>query len=259
MTHTGNLNEQASRSVLEWAVERQVLIAVSMCTEGQWHNMRSQIFRFDPSQKVLQITFPIVSDNGPPPEIGTGDKLGIAFRRGHKKCILIGQVVLRRNEAGPDNQSIDTLLLRVVDGLRELQRRVYQRIAIPRDRFIAVKLWEGGIPSPGEPSWPLCAGRLANVSVGGILVEVRADQNPRLGVGDAVGTEIIVAHHREPLVVESHYRHCCLEAEDRLGLGLQFIGLEHNLPGRASIAQMAEFVKSLQRDAAAYSHPETPS
>ena len=104
--------------------------------------------------------------------------MGVSFRRGHKKCILVGQVVLRRSENGDNNQPIDTLLVRANEGLRELQRRVYQRLAVPRDRFIAVKLWEGGIPTPGEPSWPLCAGRLANVSVGGILVEVPADQNP---------------------------------------------------------------------------------
>ncbi|HVP11593.1 MAG TPA: hypothetical protein VMV94_10445 [Phycisphaerae bacterium] len=256
MTRATNLNAQASQSVLQWAAERQLLLAVSLCSDGRWHNMRSQLFRFDPSQGLLQITFPLISDTDAPPEISPGDKLGISFRRGHKKCILLGQVVLRRSETGADGGLIDTLLVRTSDGLRELQRRVYRRIAVSRDRFIAVKLWEGGVPSPGQPSWPLCAGRLANLSVGGILVEIRADQNPRLGVGDPVGTEIIVAHDREPLIVEAQYRHCCLESDGRLGLGLQFIGLEHNLPGRASITQIADLVKSLQHEAAAVDDAE---
>jgi hypothetical protein len=261
MTRAVNLDERNTRSVLQWAADGQALLAVTLCSDGQWHNMRSQFFRFDPRQNVLQITYPMIS--GPPeacapPEIGMGDKLGLSFRRGHKKCILLGQVVLRRGEPGADGEPVDTVLVRVVGGLRELQRRVYQRIAVPRDRFIAVKLWEGGVPSPGEPSWPLCAGRLANVSVGGILVEVRADQNPRLAVGDPVGTEIIAAHDRKPLMVAGQYRHCCLQAEDRLGLGVQFIGLEHDLPDRASITEVAEFVKSLQREAVASGDSEGP-
>jgi hypothetical protein len=258
MIQAANLDAQATRSVLQWAVDRSVVIAISLCSDGRWNNMRSQFFRFDPSQNLLQITYPIATDPGAPPEIGTGDKLGLSFRRGHKKCIMVGQVVLRRSETGADNQPIDTLLVRAGDGLRELQRRVYQRIAVPRDCFIAVKLWEGGIPTPGEPSWPLCAGRLANVSVGGILVEVRADQNPRLCVGDPVGAEIIVAHDHESLIAEAQYRHCCLDGGDRLGLGLQFIGLEHDLPGRASITQMADLVKSLQREAASFGDSEDP-
>lgn len=256
MTRAVCLDEHNTHSVLGWAADRQVLLAVTLCNDGQWYNLRSQFFRFDSRQNVLQITYPMLSDTGSPPEIGTGDKLGISFRRGHKKCILLGQVVLRRGETGAGGEPINTVLVRVVGGIREFQRRVYQRIAVPRDRFIAVKLWEGGVPSAGEPSWPLCAGRLANISVGGILVEIRSDQNPRLAVGDPVGTEIIVAHDRKPLIIAGQYRHCCLQTEDRLGLGLQFIGLEHDLIDCASITEVAEFVKSLQRDAATCGYAE---
>jgi hypothetical protein len=154
----------------------------------------------------------------------------------------------RRTDRDRDGQVADMLLVRPSGELRELQRRVYQRVTVPRDRFIAVKLWEGCAPETGGPSWPLCAGRLANVSVGGILVEIRADQNPRLGVGDPVGVEITVIQGRPPLLAEAQYRHCCLEEADRLGLGLQFVGLEHEVPGRATLAEVAEFVKWLQRE-----------
>jgi c-di-GMP-binding flagellar brake protein YcgR len=155
---------------------------------------------------------------------------------------------MRKAEADAEGQPLDTLLLRVPSNLRELQRRVYRRVTVPFDRFIAVKIWEGGAPAPDEPSWPLCSGRLSNVSVGGLLVEIRADQNPRLTVGDHVGVEITANVGRPPLLVEAQYRHCCLHAADRLGLGLQFIGLEHDLPGRSPIENVAEFVRTLQRE-----------
>ena len=120
---------------------------------------------------------------------------------------------------------------------------------MPPDRFIAVKIWEGGAPSAVEPSWPVCSGRLGNASVGGILVDVRVDQNPRLSIGDIIGVEITVTPGQPPLIAEAQYRHCATTSTNRLGLGFQFVGLEHGLPGRASLDEVADFVRDLKKTA----------
>jgi len=248
MSHGRAIDTQAGESILQWGAERQVVLAVSLSLDGRWSNLRAQFHRYDGAQRLAQITFPILAEGLAPPEIPPGERVGVAFRRGHKKCIFVGQVVMRKAEVDSDGRTLDTLLLRVSNGLRELQRRVYRRVTVPHERFIAVKLWEGGAPAPEEPCWPLCSGRLGNISVGGLLIEIRADQNPRLTVGDHVGVEITAGVGRPPLLIEAQYRHCCLQVADRLGLGLQFIGLEHDLPGRSPIEHVAEFVRTLQRE-----------
>jgi hypothetical protein len=240
------LEPGAATAILSWAAERQTPITASLLTEGRWCNLRSHFVRYDADRKLIQIIYPISVDSLALPEIAPGEELGISLRRGHKKCIFVSPVMMRSTEKSPDGQSVDTLVVRGPDEVRELQRRVYQRTTVPQDRFIAVKLWQGGLPTAVGTSWPLCAGRLDNASVGGILIDIRSDQNPRLGVGDLVGVEITAQPGRPPLLAEAQYRHCVMCGPGRMGLGLQFLGLEHDLPDRATLAQIADFVRSLR-------------
>lgn len=247
MTREACLDRDSQQSVLHWAVQRGVAINVSLLSNDRWCSLRSQFLRFDPDQNLLQIAYPVPTADSPPAEVVPGDRLGLSFRRGHKKCIFLSLVVMRRPDTTPEGIAIDTLLIRVPGQVRSLQRRAYQRVDVPGDRFIAVKICQGGPCAVGETAWPLCSGRLGNISVGGILVDVRADQNPRLGVGDTVGLEITASQGLPPLLAEAQYRHCTITGPGRIGLGMRFLGLEHEISGRASIMQVADFVKSLQR------------
>ncbi len=148
MTGGKALDTDSGGSILQWAAERRATLTASLSAGGRWSNLRAQFYRYDPRQQLVQITFPIAAEGSPPPEIPPGEKVGISFRRGHKKCILVGRAVMRKVENDTDGSPLDTLLVRVSDGLRELQRRVYRRVTIPRDRIIAVKVWEGGTPTP---------------------------------------------------------------------------------------------------------------
>lgn len=242
VTHTG-----ASSSALEWAAENKPDITISRATEGGWEHLRSRFMALDSQNGVLKITYPLSSSSGPPPEIATGEELGISFRRGHKKCLFVCPVAMRCREPHAPGEAADTLVLRAPKEVRELQRRVYQRLVIPQESFIAIKIWEGGVPVEGAVAWPLCSGRVANVSVGGVLVDVRVDQNPRLCAGDIVGIEITTRPGSPAICLDGQYRHCVMTGEDRLGLGFQFVGLEHDLEGHSSVLEVAEFVRHLRR------------
>ncbi|HKQ47315.1 MAG TPA: hypothetical protein VJZ71_04500 [Phycisphaerae bacterium] len=249
MTQGMVLDANSATAILVWAAQRQMPITASLLTEGRWCNLRSHLIRYDGDRNVIQIVYPIALDTLAPPEIAAGEELGISLRRGHKKCIFVSPVLMRSLDKSADGQAVDTLVVRGPVQMRELQRRVYQRVMIPQERFIAVKLWQGGLPTEDSATWPLCSGRLDNASVGGILVDIRNDQNPRLGVGDLVGVEITASPGRPPLLAEAQYRHCVVRGPGRLGLGLQFLGLEHDLPDRATISQIADFVRALRATA----------
>lgn len=246
-SHVESVETTRRNSALEWAVAKQAPLSICLLPDGQWHGLKSTILRFDGGEKLLQIVYPIYAEKGAPPEIVTGQELGISFRRGHKKCLFVAPVVVRRQDSGTDGQAVDTLVLRAPNQIREMQRRLYQRVIVPPERLVPVKLWQGGVPKAQRQTWPICAGRVSNVSVGGVFVEVRADQNPRLAVGEAVGVEITAKPNEHPILVDSQYRHCMLISSERLGLGLQFVGLEQDCPGRATLTQIAEFVKELRR------------
>ena len=232
---------------LSWAAEKGVDLTVSIAIEKGWANLRSRFIRYDSEEGLLEIEYPLAREHGAPTEIPIGTQLGISFRRGHKKCIFASPVVVRRRETDETGRTIDTLVLRMPDRVRELQRRVFQRVTILPEKFIAAKLWEGGVPNPNAVGWPLCSGRVVNISAGGIRVDIRADQNPRLCTGDVVGIEITAKPGSPAILVDGQYRHCLMEQEDRLGLGFQFVGLEHDVPGRSTLIDVADYVRRLRR------------
>jgi len=232
-------------AALTWAAQHQSPIVISVRTGETWTALKSVFIRYDASQRVIQVMHPHGGDQSPV-EIVPGQQVGVSFRRSHKKCIFSTVVALRRSETTDGGGAIDTLILRCPAQMHELQRRAYQRVTCPHDRFIAVRLWEG--PGAGHPGcWPLCSGRVSNISVGGVQVDVRQDHNPRLSIGDRVGVEITVSPGSPALMLDAQYRHCAISAPGRLGLGFQFLGLEHDQPERASISQIADFVRDLQR------------
>jgi|CXWL01.1.fsa_nt_gi c-di-GMP-binding flagellar brake protein YcgR len=247
MSRDATLDAKTRCSVLEWAAQRRLPLTVSILSDGRWCNMRSQILAFDARQQAIQIVYPIAATLEAPPEIPAGQKLGISFRRGHKKCVFVSIAVVRRMDVTEGGQPVDSLIVTAPEQMRELQRRAYQRVMVPADRFIAVKLWQGGAPSGDDNTWPLCSGRLSNLSLGGLLADVRVDQNPRLSAGDIAGVEIKPLATGEPLIAEAQFRHCTLAAPERLGIGLQFMGLEHDTKGLSSITQIAELVAELRR------------
>lgn len=253
MTRATVLDEKAQSSVLRWAEQRHTELVLSLSAADGWHTLRSRLLRCDPAEGLFEIAYPDYARAGAEAAVPRpGDELGVSFRRGHKKCIFMAKVVVWQTadacRPGPVGQ--DAAILRLIGPLRELQRRAYQRVVIPQDRFIAVRVREGGLPVSNEASWVLCAGRLSNISAGGVLIEIRADQNPNLSVGDLVAVEITTEEHRKPLMLEAQYRHCCLEGADRLGLGFQFVGLERESPGCTTLSQLADLVRQLQRNGA---------
>lgn len=243
MTTGALLDDSSLAATLAWAAQKQSPVTVSLLADDGWHSLRSSVLRYDAAQGVIQIVYPIGPSASAPPEITTGQELGIALRRGHKKCVFVCRILLRQRDKADDGSPMDTLLLKAPKEMRELQRRVYQRVIIPPEYLIPVKLWQSGLPNRGETVWPLCSGRLANVSLGGILVDIAADQNPQLGVGDLVGIQIKPEPDAAAILLEAQYRHCLVTSAGRIGIGLQFIGLEHDRPGRTSITEIAQFVK----------------
>ncbi|MBI5765004.1 MAG: PilZ domain-containing protein [Planctomycetes bacterium] len=239
-------------SAIDWAVANEAALNVSVLTEDRFNNMRSQLVGQDNAKGLLQILYPISNDHQTPPEFTVGTELGISFRRGHKKCLFVSCVMTRQSATLPDGRTVDTLVVKTPGEIREMQRRLYQRVTVPDDRLVPCKLWQGECHR--GVGWPVCAGRVSNISLGGVLLDIRAVHNPRLTVGEVVGVEFTVQTNATPLVATGQYRHCSLLGTDRLGIGVQFIGLEKETSGRATLTQIAEFIRELRKPSS-YSHP----
>ncbi|MCA9255179.1 MAG: PilZ domain-containing protein [Phycisphaerales bacterium] len=244
---TAGINTEASpnTSLFTWAAEKVVDLVITQAIDGDWASFRSKLLGYDNDSGAIMIARPEPANEGQPAEISRDVDLGVAFRRGHKKCLFVTRILDDR--AVPENAAPGTLVLGPPTDVRAVQRRAYQRIVVPSHRFIAAKIWDGGLPNDEGGSFPVSSGRVSNVSVGGVMIDVRSDQNPRLQVGDLVGIEVTQRPGMRPLLVEAQYRHCVMHGADRLGLGFQFVGLEHDLPGRSTLEEVKLFTSAVRR------------
>ncbi len=253
MSPTPTPANEAQPSVFDWALQKKAELVVSCAVDGEWVRLRSHLLRVDAQHQVLQIAYPMPGPDQAPVEISAGAELGLAFRKGHKKCIFVSPVVVRRGDEDVDGTPMDTLILRMPKQVREFQRRAYQRATVRADRLIPVKLWKGGAPGRADAEngenagWPICSGRLVNVSLGGLLLEIREQQNPRLRTGDQVGLEVSPRPDKPPIILEGRYRHSVARPDGRIGLGFQFVGLEHEAADSSIMETLAEFVRSIRR------------
>lgn len=232
-------------AIFEWAAEKVVDLVITQSVDGDWASFRSKLLGYDRQSGALLISRPEPVNEGGQAELCPTVELGVAFRRGHKKCLFVSHV--SNNPSLSESAAPGTIVLSPPADVRAVQRRAYQRVVVPSHRFIAAKIWEGGLPGEDGVSYPISAGRVSNVSVGGVMVDVRSDQNPRLQVGDLVGIEITQRPGMRPLLVEAQYRHCVMHSDDRLGLGFQFVGLEHDLPGRSTLDEVKHFTGAVRR------------
>lgn len=243
-------------SVLVWAASKRVPVTVSLEQDGCWQNIRTHLVEFDANEKLLKLELTPAAGEGrdaivvAPPglQVSAGQLVGMTFRRGHKKCVFVTRVVvIQEAEAGESGCTTQMLVLRAPRDVKELQRRSYQRITLPPDQFVAVRLWQGGLPSKEHSVGPSCSGRVGNISLGGILIDIRKEHNPRLTVGENVGVEITPRPGSAPLLIEGQYRHCVITGDDRLGLGVQFLGLERERPGCSTLADVNAFIGDVRR------------
>jgi hypothetical protein len=179
------------------------------------------------------------SPGGPPLE--AGQRVGVAFRRGHRKCVFSTVVV----GTEPDGE----VILRRPSLIQQMQRRVYHRACPPPGRAIPVTIWAGHVEDEvdGPPAdAPLVQGELEDLSVGGIrLTTMHA---PTLAEGAAVVCSFRVTSRGEPCLVNAMYRHGERRA-DRYSLGFQFIGLETRADGSKILSLLARTVTNYQRAA----------
>jgi hypothetical protein len=234
------VSPQRRDEILMEAVEQFTPIVVTTRTAEIWQMFKSRFVGGECGRNlVIERPMQDGAGVGATLEACPGQELGIAFRRGHKKC-LFGARVQQPTRLGDSPAA--GLALEWPQNIQEMQRRVYLRVPPPPDQSIEVHCWRGGVRCAEQQ--PAClTGNLSDLSAGGVALTSMASIG--FALGDAVGCQFTL--NEEPFMLDATVRHIGRDCEGRNALGLQFIGLEMTMPGQAMLARLARAVTALHR------------
>jgi hypothetical protein len=170
-----------------------------------------------------------------------GERVGVAFRRGHRKC-MFSAVVEEVSPAG------DWLALQWPEQIQELQRRAYYRSAPPRGITLPIRFWA---PEPG-PRTGITAppdgahfGTMIDLSAGGIRIS--SSEGGDVEIGQTVLCHFGCKRGAPPMTLEATLRHRIPAERGAEALGFQFIGLETTPAGQKCLVRLAKIVSEFQQ------------
>lgn len=228
--------------IIAEAARRQTTVVLTRHQDAAWRVTKTRFAGCDQPQRRLFIEQP--ADDQEQAAAQTGELLGVAFRRGHKKCLFNTVVALAKEVSDGPAGGVAAIVLRWPDDLQELQRRVYQRACPPPDRRIEVGFRRA---PPGAHRVQEYVGVMEDLSAGGIRVRARGATD--LKVGDPVRIIFALRSRGPEFVLDATFRHLESKPDGVCSLGFALVGLETSQEGQAMLVRLARTVTDFQRAA----------
>jgi hypothetical protein len=244
------VEEARKNEIIVAAIDKQVPCVLTRRSQRGWQPCKSRFVSNGGAVGRLLISADADSALCGGSPMTPGERVGLTFRRGHKKCMCATVVLDACVElAGEDGGCVPCVELQWPDALQELQRRVYHR-ATPHGRRVHVRFWPGGVAARTETksgSDPMMGGVMLDLSAGGIRI-LTTDVSPdTFREGDPVGCAFAPKPRGDTLVLDATFRHIEMLSGGGVALGLQFVGLEATDRGRQLLSTLAGVVTDYQR------------
>lgn len=234
MTQVHYIQETRRDDILADAVSKKTQLNLTRKGGDGWVVAKSRFVGHCSNPAGLLIELPANRDETAWPVLTVGEFIGVAFRRGHKKCLFSAPVIQTQTPVEGRDKS-RAFAVRWPEELQEMQRRVYQRAAPPPGRTIHVRI----------ESEPACTGPLEDISAGG--VRMRCSTKPDLRDGQSVRVAVALRAKKPEMVLDATFRHCQATADGAWSLGFQFVGLETTHQGQQQLVNLARVVTDFQR------------
>jgi len=240
--------EQIEQTVRE-AIEREVPVTLTVREDCGWANARSRLVSVEGDHLLLST--PEGPNGAPVSGMEAAAKVGLSFKLKHYK--YVSTVTVAGTQDG-DAGAGKLLSVCFPTSMLRMQRRAYERVAVPLNRIVRASVWLSGRdaePSVTSPEHPVWSGTVTNLSAGGFQLRTTQEATRFLEVGDIVGVRIVFGAAEETVYADAQFRHW--EPGDGDGglalMGFQFIGLAQSHEG-------LEVIQFLNRKIREFQHAE---
>ncbi len=246
MAHLQNLTVDQISQAVTGAVDKQTPITVTIRTGKSWNSFYSRFLATDDSHLLI---LPPTGDQGDVCDLTVADRVGVSFKFGHYKHVFSATVVGRAEHTGDDGQGVEVVQLVGPSRMQRLQRRAFQRVAVPDESLVRAAFWVGGSevePTGRQDEASVWTGTVGDISAGGFQMNCHNYTGPSFQVGELVGVRLMFGVGGETCFVDGQFRHAETHGE-QTQMGFQFVGLGHSRQGRAALQLISAKVAEFQR------------
>jgi len=238
---------QKPRELLEYVLERGIILDLCCTEQARWHTVKTRVIKLYPESFVVELT----GESRAHPIVPAADQLvGVSFRyreAGGQDRFIFGTNVLGV-KFGYDSISGQDITLALPEEIEVIRKKNYLRTSVPSSIQIEVQLWHRSTPMPqtGPAAAQVCHGftaRLVNLAADGMAVLVSTEQGPDFANGQYVGLRFTPGANETPLSFNAYVRDV-LPAMDGRGVAveLQMVGLEASPEGRMVLRRLCNVV-----------------
>ena len=238
------VNDTRRDEIIADVGRRRTPVVVTRHADSGWDTFKSRFLGCSAQNRRVYLEQPTGGGQESNQPLASGELLGVAFRRGHKKCLF--NTVVRSGTGRPAEASSGAGEFAVgwPENLQELQRRVYQRACPPPGRSIKVRFWSTRHASNQDRP---CSGVIEDLSAGGLRVRC-ADDNG-LQMGDNLKIAFSLRSRGPQFLLDGTLRHCESKPDGTVSLGFRFLALETSRDGQEMLLGLARTVTDFQRAA----------
>ncbi len=234
---------QRQADLISEAALRRTPVALTSATADGFVTGKSRMLNAD--EEGLWIESPSDTGHGPM-ELAVGQILGVAFRRGHKKCVFQATILRRSTFLIKTGTTVPAVVLKMPTAIHQLQRRLFYRTPIPAQVTIRVDLEPHNGPgtAAGEGRFN---GRMVDLSAGGVNIKLASSERPRYSSRDTVTCRFTTSPDQPAVEVPAQFRYQIATPDGNLRVGLQFVGLETSEQGRHTLERIAALAARFQQ------------
>lgn len=246
MTFLQDVSSKEISEAIELLTADSAPLSVTVRHQGRWVTFRTHAIAS--RLATFWVDMPRTDHMSTPYKFLQGEHVGVAFSAAHRKYVFQARVVGWEVYELDGSVNATALKLEPAGNMHKVERRLHSRLDPMTHEIARASLWLGGQearPRHESVTAPVWAGRILNISKGGLMVRTSYEAAKYVDVGDILGLQVTFDGEEASALVDAQVRHSAPDGEMAL-IGIQFVETEQASQDTAGIEAIRRRVAELE-------------
>jgi len=241
MANAELLKKDQIEGFLSQSAQNTLCGTLTLLCKGKWMILDVVVVHFSESGLQVEVSGRTCASPCLKPE----QPVGLCIQQDYYKYLFESRIAYSSGDADAGR-----IVVEIPDKIEKMPRRAFERQPIPAGLNVRAMFWHRGHlndpdQTPQEDYWQ---GKLENLSAGGAMIRVAAEQRDFFSIGQLVGVQFTPMSYQKPLLLEGHVRHLNSTPEpDNLLVGVEFLGLEASPEGREALHRLLDVIDAYEQ------------